>query len=557
MEDSKFDVIILGTGLTESIVAAALSKWSFRVAHIDQNPYYGGEEASLNLEEFAKWIDGISTVSGKFSNGTRSVTVPPYARQYSICLCPTINPALGPFIDALIQSGVSKYSGFRLLERVAVYDGKGSFRAVPGSKEDVFKNKDISLIQKRRLMRFLTFAAGDFEESNELQGKHDLPFIQFLESVFSLSHELATVIAYALAYSSRPTDPTISVLPRIQRYLRSVGRYGASPFLVGHYGGVGEISQGFCRTAAVSGAVYILGRQISTISTNIHPESDVTPAQTTSTDPSQRPYRYSVTLEDIPEPLCAHVVVGPPNCIPERMRRHRQDSPIAHSYKASYTPTCVVRCVAIVEHPIVPHAFSPQNDEPSDYDDHDDDTDADARDSQPEGAAGAADKVLDTEVLVFPPGTLDGGSADASAVVLVTGEGTLSAPKGKYIVYIGLPVISNNPPDATQMLQPYLDAILRLGKDEAQVPLFTSFHTENLNTHLPPAKDPSEKGTWIIPPPVPLGPLGDVADAATRNAETLFHTVIDALDNSEERYQKEDSHNGGIWPRIAVTEDED
>jgi len=54
-------------------------------------------------------------------------------------------------------------------------------------------------------MRFLTFAVGDWEQSSELQGKYDLPFIDFLESVFSLSPELVTVITYALAYSSQPT----------------------------------------------------------------------------------------------------------------------------------------------------------------------------------------------------------------------------------------------------------------------------------------------------------------------------------------------------------------
>lgn len=185
--------------------ARALSKWGFRVAHIDRNPYYGGDEASLTLDEFAKWVDSLATESSRYSRASRSETIPPFARQYSICLCPTIIPSIGPFIDALIQSGVSKYSGFRLLERVAVYDGAGGFKSVPGSKEDVFKNKDISLIQKRRLMRFLTFAVGDFEQSTELQGKHDLPFTEFLETVFSLSKELIAVIAYALAYSSNLT----------------------------------------------------------------------------------------------------------------------------------------------------------------------------------------------------------------------------------------------------------------------------------------------------------------------------------------------------------------
>lgn len=84
-----------------------------------------------------------------------------------------------------------------------MYDGSGGLKNVPGSKEDVFKNQDISLIQKRRLMRFLTFAIGDFEQSSELQDKHDLPFTVFLETVFHLDKELVDIITYALAYSNK------------------------------------------------------------------------------------------------------------------------------------------------------------------------------------------------------------------------------------------------------------------------------------------------------------------------------------------------------------------
>ena len=56
------------------------------------------------------------------------------------------------------------------------------------------------------------------------------------------------------------TEPALPSLHRVRRYLRSTGRYGSSPFLVGYYGGTGEIAQGFCRVSAVSGGVYILGR---------------------------------------------------------------------------------------------------------------------------------------------------------------------------------------------------------------------------------------------------------------------------------------------------------
>jgi hypothetical protein len=41
---------------------------------------------------------------------------------------------------------------------------------VPGSKEDVFKDKSVSLVDKRRLMRFLMFVAGEYEQDNLYQG---------------------------------------------------------------------------------------------------------------------------------------------------------------------------------------------------------------------------------------------------------------------------------------------------------------------------------------------------------------------------------------------------
>lgn len=103
-------------------------------------------------------------------------------------------------IATLVSSGVARYGGYRLIERVGVYDSSGVVKTVPGSKEDVFKNKDISLVDKRRLMRFLMFAAGNFEDKKELEGKADTPFLDFLKSVFSLNEEIAEVVTYSLAY---------------------------------------------------------------------------------------------------------------------------------------------------------------------------------------------------------------------------------------------------------------------------------------------------------------------------------------------------------------------
>ncbi|KAF9452027.1 FAD/NAD(P)-binding domain-containing protein [Macrolepiota fuliginosa MF-IS2] len=555
MLDSNFDVIILGTGLTEAVVAAALSKWGFRVAHIDQNSYYGGDEASLTLDEFANWVDSPKSNPEKYLSASRSTTVPPFARQYSICLSPTIIPSIGPFIDALIQSGVSKYSGFRLLDHVAVYDGAGGLKNVPGSKEDVFKNQDIGLVQKRRLMRFLTFAVGDYEQSAQLQGKHDMPFTKFLETVFSLSEELISVITYALAYSSKPTDPTKLVLPRIQRYLRSVGRYGPSPFLVGHYGGVGEISQGFCRAAAVNGAVYILGRNVVSITATS--TTPATAGDTENTEPHpEKPHRYSVVLEDIPEPLHAHVILGPTSHVPVQLPSDTRYIPVSPSFQAAYAPTAIARCVAILEHPIKLHP--PPQAGGNKEDDYGDDDDADSNEDHPEEETSSTVKILDTAVLVFPPGSLVDGFSASSAVVLMTGEGALSTPKGKCILYINLPVADGIGIDPSETLRPYLDAVLKLG-EEFQDPLFTTFYIEHAKDTPSSAGDPHpiNRPSWLVPPPVPLGPIGDVADAAAHNAEVTFHEILQALRDEGKRYQKEDAQNGGIWPKFVATENED
>jgi hypothetical protein len=168
-----------------------------------------------------KWVDSSTSTSStcRFQRISRSPNVPSQSRQYSICLQPAIIPSVGPLISSLVSSGVAKYSGFKLLESVSIYDSPGKVKSVPGSKEDIFKNKQISLIEKRRLMRFLTFAAGEFEDQKELEGKAELPFPEFLRTIFSLSEEIASVITYALAFCMSPNGVYGALRCRDDSYL--------------------------------------------------------------------------------------------------------------------------------------------------------------------------------------------------------------------------------------------------------------------------------------------------------------------------------------------------
>ena len=222
------DVVLLGTDLPSSILAAsvfsfleflsvltptsALAKAGYKIVHADPNDYYGADHATLSVDEIISWAnlrssaENVSTNEYLAGQRNRFVSVsyhgspPPASRQYSLSLLPSIIPSVGPLISTLVDSGVSKYGGFKLLERVALYRSPGRVQHVPNTKEDVFKDKQTSLIDKRRLMRFFTFASGDFEDKPELHGKESARFIDFLTSTFTLERTIAETIVFALAF---------------------------------------------------------------------------------------------------------------------------------------------------------------------------------------------------------------------------------------------------------------------------------------------------------------------------------------------------------------------
>ncbi|XP_078480326.1 rab proteins geranylgeranyltransferase component A 2-like [Lampetra planeri] len=57
----RFDVVLLGTGLPESIVAAACARVGQSVLHLDRRDYYGGNWASFNLQGLQDWIRDCTT----------------------------------------------------------------------------------------------------------------------------------------------------------------------------------------------------------------------------------------------------------------------------------------------------------------------------------------------------------------------------------------------------------------------------------------------------------------------------------------------------------------
>lgn len=156
----------------------------------------------MSLDELIQWTTARYT---RLSRESRDGAALSHSRHYALSLCPSVIPSVGPIISALISSGVSKYGGFKLVDAVAIYSHPGAVKSVPSSKEDIFKNKNLSLIDKRRIMRFLTFAMSDFEHKPEVQASGHLPFFEFARTAFGLGEDVVEAIGYALAYCTCPT----------------------------------------------------------------------------------------------------------------------------------------------------------------------------------------------------------------------------------------------------------------------------------------------------------------------------------------------------------------
>ncbi|KAM3827586.1 rab proteins geranylgeranyltransferase component A 1 [Vipera latastei] len=392
---SEFDVVVIGTGLPESIIAAACARSGQRVLHVDSRNYYGGNWASFSFSGLLSWIkenqeqadpceestawqelileneeaiplnkedqtiqnveyfcyvsqdsaedveeagalprpsssstsacckdaeetsavclssDGgaesedtgpqrgaesdpqgtrekvedaeVTSLDGESSDSTapnssadsksesvpesaavepRKITYPQIVkegRRFNIDLISKLLYSRGLLIDLLIKSNVSRYAEFKNVTRILILRD-GRVEQVPCSRADIFNNKQLTMVEKRMLMKFLTFCL-DFEQRpDEYQAQKDGKFADYLKTQ-KLTPNLQHFILHSIAMVSEADCCTIDGLKATQKFLQCLGRYGNTPFLFPLYG-QGEIPQCFCRMCAVFGGIYCLRHSI-------------------------------------------------------------------------------------------------------------------------------------------------------------------------------------------------------------------------------------------------------------------------------------------------------
>ncbi|KAJ3110089.1 Rab GDP dissociation inhibitor alpha, partial [Physocladia obscura] len=236
--DDTYDVIVLGTGLTECILSGLLSVEGKKVLHMDRNDYYGGASASLNLTQLYR----------KFRPGMDPPAILGKDRDYNVDLIPKFAMASGDFTNLLYHTDVTRYLEFRQIA--------GSY---------VFRDSKISKVPSNNTEAVASPLMGWFEKVSRLD-LNTVPMSSVYKK-FGLEPGTQDFIGHALAlhlddsYISRPARETYE---RICLYMNSIARYGKSPYIYPMYG-LGELPQSFARLSAIYGGTYMLDKKIEEI----------------------------------------------------------------------------------------------------------------------------------------------------------------------------------------------------------------------------------------------------------------------------------------------------
>ncbi|KNH05727.1 RAB GDP dissociation inhibitor alpha [Perkinsela sp. CCAP 1560/4] len=254
MTEDTYDVILLGTGLTECIIGGVLATHGYRILHLDRNPFYGGEGASLNL----------SQVFERFGRTRSSLFNTNESYEYNIDLIPKVLLAAGDIVKLMEKTIIDRYNmDLHTLDgSFMMRDGK--YHEVPSSEQKAFLSGLMGLWEKWRVAKFFRFCK-NYDPKKEKM--HSQTMAKVFED-YGLSGQSINFIGHAVAlhdnddYLQRPAEETIL---KCQLYNLSLQAYGNSPYMYPNHG-MGEVPSYFARLGAVHGGVYCLGTQIEQMS---------------------------------------------------------------------------------------------------------------------------------------------------------------------------------------------------------------------------------------------------------------------------------------------------
>ncbi|XP_053270935.1 rab GDP dissociation inhibitor beta [Pleuronectes platessa] len=257
--NEEYDVIVLGTGLTECILSGIMSVKGKKVLHMDRNSYYGAESASITpLEDLYKRFNLPGSPPDSMGK----------TREWNVDLIPKFLMANGQLVRMLLITQVTRYLEFKVIEGSYVYNGNKIYK-VPSTETEALSSSLMGLFEKRRFRKFLMYiAAFDEKDPKTMEGMDpNKSTMRDIYKKFGLGQEVIDFTGHSLALYRTDEyldQPCISSIHRIKLYSESLARYGKSPYLYPLYG-LGELPQGFARLSAIYGGTYMLNKPIEEI----------------------------------------------------------------------------------------------------------------------------------------------------------------------------------------------------------------------------------------------------------------------------------------------------
>ncbi|CCU75958.1 unnamed protein product [Blumeria hordei] len=263
----EYDIIVLGTGLTECVLSGVLSVKGKKVLHIDRNDYYGGEAASVNIETLFKKY-------GNYNKGEEPWKKYGRVNDWNIDLVPKFLMSHGELTNILVSTDVTRYLEFKQVAGSYVQQGSGpkaTVAKVPSDSAEALRSSLMGMFEKRRMKIFIEWI-GLFDETDSKNHKglsiHNCTMREVYDK-FGLEASTRDFIGHAMALYQ--TDNYLEekgrapeVIKRIRLYGNSVSRYGKSPYIYPLYG-LGELPQGFARLSAIYGGTYMLNTNIEEV----------------------------------------------------------------------------------------------------------------------------------------------------------------------------------------------------------------------------------------------------------------------------------------------------
>jgi len=310
--DQEYDVVILGTGLTECILSGLLSVNGKKVLHMDRNEYYGGSCASLTLDQCWKHFKQEGEIPATL--GTKA-----QQRKYSIDLLPKFLMANGKMVKLLLHTDVTRYLQFKSVDGSYVLKDKKVIK-VPATEAEALGTDLMGFFEKRRFKNYLVYCT-EWEESKPKTHKDGIspqtPTSKLIGG-YDLDPSTQDVIGHALCLyrdENWQKEPAVNTINRTKLYVDSLRHYGKSPYLYPIYG-LGDLPQGFARLSAIYGGTYMLSKPISGFTF------------------SETGRVTGVTSEG--ETVKCGAVIGDPSYFQDKVKQVGQ----------------IVRCICIMNHPI-------------------------------------------------------------------------------------------------------------------------------------------------------------------------------------------------------------